>query len=68
MGKGSSKKVVKKGKKPKKKVPGYKIFKIYDVSGGALKRKNRVCPKGHFFMANHKDRWTCGKCGYTEMK
>ncbi len=31
---------------------------------------NRECPKcgGSNYMANHKDRHTCGKCGYTEFK
>ena len=62
------KKVVKKGKKKKAKKEGYRIHKIYQVEGETVKRKNKVCPKGHFFMADHKDRWTCGKCGYTEMK
>lgn len=62
------KKVVKKGKKKKAKKEGYKIFKIFELTGSQVKRKNKLCPKGHFFMAEHKDRRTCGKCGYTEMK
>ena len=59
-----------KGKKPKKKKPAHKISKVYDVSGDALKRKNKTCPKcgPGTFMASHKDRWTCGKCRYTEKK
>lgn len=42
----------------------------YEVSGNNLKRKNKSCPKcGHgCFMADHKDRSTCGKCAYTEFK
>jgi len=28
----------------------------------------RMCPKCNSRMAAHKDRYTCGKCGYTEFK
>ncbi|MBU0756820.1 MAG: 30S ribosomal protein S27ae [Nanoarchaeota archaeon] len=42
------------------------IHKLYN--GG--KTKNQFCPKcgPGFFMANHKNRWTCGKCNYVEFK
>ena len=45
-------------------------YKKYEVSGSELKRKNKSCPKcgAGIFLANHKDRETCGKCGYVEMK
>ncbi len=45
-------------------------WKLYEVQGGKVKRKNRYCPRcgPGVFMANHKDRWSCGKCGYTEWK
>ncbi len=48
-------------KKTKKK---YNISSIYE--GG--KAKNRSCPKcgPGTFLAEHKDRRTCGKCGYSE--
>ena len=48
----------------KKKHPT-KVWKLYDGSG---KAKNKSCPKcgKGVFMAHHKDRITCGKCGYTE--
>jgi small subunit ribosomal protein S27Ae len=41
---------------------------LYEISGSAIKRKNRSCPKcgPGYSMAKHKDRTTCGKCGYTE--
>ncbi len=41
-------------------------YKLYQ-SG---KAKNRSCPKcgPGIFMANHKNRTSCGKCSYTEMK
>lgn len=42
----------------------------YSVEGGKLERKGRNCPKcgPGVFLAEHKDRNTCGKCGYTEFK
>lgn len=47
-----------------------KLYSLYKVEGDKLVRKNRVCPKcgPGTFMADHKDRYVCGKCGYTEMK
>jgi ubiquitin-small subunit ribosomal protein S27Ae len=44
------------------------IYKFYSVQGDKVTRKKRDCPrcgKG-VFMAEHKDRYTCGKCGFTE--
>ena len=54
------KKVVKKASLSKK--------DAYEVSGDKLTRKRPVCPKcgPGVFMATHKDRVSCGKCGYTE--
>ncbi len=28
----------------------------------------KMCPKCNSRMASHKDRYACGKCGYTEFK
>ncbi|MFH1400245.1 MAG: 30S ribosomal protein S27ae [Nanoarchaeota archaeon] len=55
-----------KGGKPTK--PAYKFAKVYDISGGAIKRKTKSCPKcgQGIFMAKHQGRSTCGKCGYME--
>jgi len=41
-------------------------IRIYNT----LTRKNTSCPKcgDGFLMAEHKDRKTCGKCGYMEKK
>ena len=58
----------KKGGGPVKKGKQYHMYKIYEVSGNSLKKKNKTCPKCSVFMAAHKDRWTCGKCGYMEKK
>jgi len=40
----------------------------YKVDGGKVARIKPVCPKcgPGVFMATHKDRVSCGKCGYTE--
>lgn len=56
--------------KEKKKKPSNKVGNAYDTTGGELKRKNRSCPKcgAGTFMGNHKDRWSCGKCGFMEKK
>jgi small subunit ribosomal protein S27Ae len=53
---------------PAKKKPTSKKYKQYQIAGSDLKRKNKFCPKCGVgvFMAAHKDRLTCGKCGYTE--
>lgn len=45
-----------------------KISALYKVDGGKVSRRRRVCSrcgKG-VYMAVHKDRRTCGKCGLTE--
>jgi small subunit ribosomal protein S27Ae len=46
------------------------INKYYEVKGDKVERKKKTCPKcgPGVFMAEHKDRWHCGKCGYTIMK
>ena len=43
---------------------------MYIISGNKLERKRRNCPKcgDGVFLAEHKDRVSCGKCGYTEFK
>ena len=59
----------KKGKKENKKRRSSNVYKLYDTASG-LKRKNKTCPKcgSSVFMAEHKDRSSCGKCEYTEFK
>lgn len=44
----------------------YSVSKVYENG----KSKNKSCPKcgPGVFMASHKDRVACGKCGYTEKK
>ncbi len=55
-------------KKAKKVKKPNQIWKIYEKDGEGIKRKNKTCPKcgAGYFMAAHKDRITCGKCGYME--
>lgn len=45
------------------------LWKLYEVQGDKLVRKNQFSPKSDGdFMANHSDRRTCGKTGYMEKK
>ena len=44
------------------------VSKFYKIDGDSVERIKRDCPrcgKG-VFMAVHKDRLTCGTCGFTE--
>jgi ubiquitin-small subunit ribosomal protein S27Ae len=43
---------------------------LYQVKGNTLTRKKKACPKcgPGVFLAEHKDRVSCGNCGYTEFK
>lgn len=44
------------------------VYKFYSIKGDRIIRDKRECPrcgKG-VFMAEHTDRNTCGKCGFTE--
>lgn len=56
--------------KKAKKIPKHGRWKLYQVSGDKIKRKNKFCPKCGvgIFLAEHKDRMTCGNCGYMEAK
>ncbi|MCL4375264.1 30S ribosomal protein S27ae [Candidatus Marsarchaeota archaeon] len=39
-----------------------------ESSKGSYKPAAKFCPKCGSRLADHKDRLTCGKCGYTEWK
>ncbi len=56
-------------KKEKPKAPKRRVQagKLYKVDGGSLSRLRKECPRcgRGYFMANHKNRLTCGHCGYT---
>ncbi len=47
-----------------------KKTEIFKVEGGSIKRERRHCPKcgPGVFLAQHNNRFSCGKCGYTEFK
>jgi len=42
----------------------------YEIKDGKIVRKKKVCERcgEGVFMAEHKDRWYCGKCGLTIWK
>ncbi|MFH1174967.1 MAG: 30S ribosomal protein S27ae [archaeon] len=53
----------------KKKKGSRQLWKLYEVKDGKLTRKGKFSPKSAGdFMAEHKDRRTCGKTGYMEKK
>jgi small subunit ribosomal protein S27Ae len=43
---------------------------LFKVEGDKIIRTRKTCPKcgPGVFLAEHKDRFSCGKCGYTEFK
>jgi len=43
---------------------------LYDIKDGKITRKRKHCPKcgDGVFLAEHKDRVSCGKCSYTEFR
>ncbi|MFA5103018.1 MAG: 30S ribosomal protein S27ae [Candidatus Thermoplasmatota archaeon] len=43
---------------------------VFKVEGDKIVRQRKSCPKcgEGVFLADHKDRASCGKCGYTEFK
>lgn len=57
-------------KAPIKKKRTSQKWKLYQVEGNKLNRKNKLCPKcgKGVFLSEHKDRLTCGNCGYMEVK
>ncbi len=56
------------GGKSLKKSKSNARWKMYKVSGDKLERLNQYCPKcgAGSYLAKHKDRLACGKCGYME--
>ena len=50
--------------------PVYNKRSLYKVEGNKVVRSRRFCPKDGpgVFLAEHKDRFSCGKCGYIELK
>ncbi|KXB02752.1 30S ribosomal protein S27 [candidate division MSBL1 archaeon SCGC-AAA261F19] len=56
--------------KPRKKRDKGKRYKLYEVAEEKINRLRSSCPRcgPGIFMADHGDRFACGKCGYTEFK
>ncbi|ADI73483.1 MULTISPECIES: 30S ribosomal protein S27ae [Methanohalobium] len=46
------------------------VYEYYKVDGDNIERTHQFCPRCGVgvFLAEHKDRLSCGKCGYTEFK
>ena len=45
-------------------------YKYYKIEGDKVVRLKKHCPKcgPGVFMAEHLNRYACGRCGYTEWK
>jgi small subunit ribosomal protein S27Ae len=43
---------------------------IFKIEGDKIKRLRKHCPKcgEGIYLAEHKDRFSCGSCGYTEFR
>jgi small subunit ribosomal protein S27Ae len=54
----------------RKERPDTPIYKFYDIKGEKLTRLRKECPRcgRGVFLGEHRDRLTCGKCGYTSYK
>lgn len=46
------------------------IWEKYDVDGEGVTRKGESCPRcgEGVFLAEHGNRMTCGRCGFSEIK
>lgn len=53
-----------------KKATKSKKNSLYDIKDGKITRTKKHCPKcgDGVFLAEHKDRVSCGKCSYTEFR
>ncbi len=56
-------------KKRKKREPS-KVWELYKVDGKKATAANKTCPKcgPGVFLAEHGNRESCGRCGYTVFK
>ncbi|MBN2330448.1 MAG: 30S ribosomal protein S27ae [Candidatus Aenigmarchaeota archaeon] len=59
-----------KSKRTGRKHESLKIWEYYEVKDGSLSRKRKNCPRcgSGTFLAAHKERMYCGRCGYTEFE
>lgn len=54
-------------KKERIETPVYKFFQVKQDKVERLRKECPRCGRG-VFLGEHKDRLTCGKCGYTSFK
>jgi small subunit ribosomal protein S27Ae len=61
---------VEKAKPEKKKKEERGVHALYKIEGEKVTRLRPTCERcgPGYFMANHKDRYTCGHCGFTRYK
>lgn len=54
----------------KSKHKNVQIWKKYKLDGNKIVLEGKFCPRcgPAIFLAQHKDRISCGKCGYAEIK
>ena len=57
-----------KGKKAHKPTKSTKKSEYFQIQGDSVNRQRKSCPKcgEGVFMAQHKNRTHCGKCGFSE--
>ena len=55
---------------PGDKKKGSKVYTYYEIEEGKLKRRLPFCSRcgRGYFMADHGDRYSCGRCGFTRFK
>lgn len=55
---------------PSKKKEQKGVYTLYKIENEKLTRLRPTCERcgSGYFMANHKDRYTCGHCGFTRYK
>ncbi len=58
------------GKAPKKKKKEKGVHSLYKAEGDKVTRLRPVCERcgPGYFMADHRNRYTCGHCGFTRYK
>lgn len=60
--------MAKRNPKPKAKRPSPKVWTFYKIENNKLLRLRKFCPRcgAGVYLAQHKDRLSCGRCGFTE--